>query len=106
MQAKAKTRELAWLVVTGISIAFATSCALSETDATCSAVCSRYGDCFDEELDVDSCTGDCVDSSDANNAFVSDIDRCEKCMDMEGCRESAFDCFDECGRVTGQSALP
>jgi hypothetical protein len=82
------------------------SCSSVEETSTCSAMCARYGDCFDAELDVDDCTSDCLESADQrSDTFVRDVDRCEKCMDMEGCRESAFDCFDECGHVTGQSAL-
>ena len=82
------------------------SCSSVEDTNACSGVCSRYGACFDEELDVDDCTGACLEDRERNAAFVSDLDRCQKCMDMEGCRESAFDCFDECGRLTGQSAVP
>lgn len=81
------------------------TCASGEDTSSCNHVCSRYGDCFDEELDVDGCTSDCLDRTAERALFVSDLDRCQKCMDMERCREADFECFDECGRITGQSAL-
>ncbi len=96
------------LLIAVLSVGFSSvSCSSVEDTSTCSVMCARYGECFDDELDVDACTGDCLESSDQRSeTFVRDIDRCEKCMDMEGCREAAFDCFDECGHITGQSAIP
>lgn len=104
MTGLARVRVLFAVVTMGFSCF---SCSSMEDTSTCSAVCARYGACFDDELDVDECTGDCLEGSDRRRAtFVRDVDRCEKCMDMEGCRESAFDCFDECGQIIGQTALP
>jgi hypothetical protein len=81
-------------------------CSSLEDTSTCGAVCARYGECFDDELNVDQCTGKCLEGADRRSeTFLRDVDRCEKCMDMEGCREAAFDCFDECGQIIGQSAL-
>ena len=81
------------------------SCSSVEQTAACTSVCSRYADCFDEELDPAACTSDCLDDAGENAGFTTDVEGCERCMEWEGCGESAFDCFDECGKILGQSAV-
>lgn len=81
------------------------SCSSVDQNAACSVVCARYASCFDDELDAAACTSDCLNDAGENAAFTTDIEGCERCMEWEGCGESAFDCFDECGKILGQSVL-
>lgn len=79
------------------------SCSSVEQEAACGSVCTRYSGCFDAELDAGDCASDCLDGAD-RATFPAEVVRCEQCMDFEGCGESAFDCFDECGAAMGQTA--
>ena len=96
-------------VVVFFALLFVVSCA-GESESACSDTCERYGACFDDGLDVGGCTDRCSEHASENEHFTADIDRCEACMTMEGCSPPrqghvAFDCFDECGYVLGETAV-
>ena len=64
--------------------------------ATCSDVCHRYAECFDDDYDVDGCTERCTDDATAKEEKEEKLELCDECIDDESCAGAVFNCTTEC----------
>jgi hypothetical protein len=64
--------------------------------ATCSDVCSRYAECFDDDYDVEACTDRCTNDSTAEEEKEEKLELCDECIDDESCAGAVFNCTTEC----------
>lgn len=73
-----------------------TAGACSELDRAtdCSDICKRYRDCVRNDYNVARCEDRCNDLE--SDRELSEIDRCEDCLDDRSCTGAAFSCAEEC----------
>jgi hypothetical protein len=67
-------------------------------EVTCSDVCSRYAECFDDDYDVEGCTQRCTDDTTAEEEKEEKLELCDECIDDESCTGAVFNCTTECAQ--------
>jgi hypothetical protein len=88
------------LIQAGIVLVIAASalggCSDAKNTITCSDVCNRYQDCFDEDYDVSSCVDRCKSRAGSDDDKQSQLNQCDACIDDKSCTAAAFSCATEC----------
>ena len=85
------------LIVVTLAYLMALGCSDDvEAEIDCGEICTRYADCFDDDLDISACTDRCEDEADRDPSAQDDIDACENCIDDRSCTDTAVSCATEC----------
>src|SRR5690349_21674688 len=61
-------------------------------EVTCSDVCNRYKDCFDDGYDVDECVDRCTNDATAEEEKEDKLEACNDCIDDKSCTGAVFNC--------------
>lgn len=69
-----------------------------ENRITCSDVCNRYKECFDDDYDVSACVNRCEDDATADEEKEQRLEVCEACIDDESCTSAVFECAADCAQ--------
>jgi hypothetical protein len=68
----------------------------------CAEICQKYSDCV-TDIDVSSCTDQCEDRADVDEAYATQAGTCENCLDGRACGEAQSQgCWQGCPPVPTQ----
>lgn len=96
------------LLLVGANALFG-SCSDVNELADCLEICRNYENCIDSTFDSSECADRCEDRADVDEAFATQLDDCEDCLDDTSCAEAEA-CRERCAGIgpiqgeTGESS--
>ena len=96
----ASIRSLAFVL--GLTVLNCSAADKVQNKVTCSSVCNRYKDCFDNNYDVGKCTDSCAADANTNADKDRQLNQCNDCIDGQSCTGAAFSCTTECAGIVAQ----
>jgi hypothetical protein len=87
------------LLVCLLGLSAAAGCNAIDRASDCSAICSRYRDCFNSAYDNAACASRCRDNAANSTSYDNKVDICRDCINSRSCVASAFNCGSECSGV-------